>query len=134
MRCEVEQVISVGISNPYEQYRQIDVETASPGRLVLMLYDAAIRNCRQAVAAWESKNETTAREKIYRAQDILAELIGSLNFDAGDLARHLFQLYEYMNYRLTQSAMRKDVAAAQEVAKLLEELREAWVQVVKARS
>ncbi|MBE3578106.1 MAG: flagellar export chaperone FliS [Limnochordales bacterium] len=119
--------------NPYQQYRQIEVETASPGRLVLMLYDAAIRNCRQAVAAWESSNETVAREKIYRAQDILAELIGSLNFDAGDLARNLFRLYEYMNYRLIQSAVRKDVAAVQEVAKLLEELREAWEQVIKAR-
>lgn len=133
MRCEVEQVVRVGIPNPYQQYRQIEVETASPGRLVLMLYDAAIRNCRQAVAAWESSNETVAREKIYRAQDILAELIGSLNFDAGDLARNLFRLYEYMNYRLIQSAVRKDVAAVQEVAKLLEELREAWEQVIKAR-
>lgn len=121
------------LPNPYQQYRQIEVETASPGRLVLMLYDAAIKNCRQAAAAWEANNDTLARDKLYRAQDILAELVGSLNFDAGDLPRQLFQLYEYMNYRLIQSVVRKDATAALEVAKLLEELREAWDQALKVR-
>lgn len=126
----------MSVTNPYQQYRQIEVETASPGRLVLMLYDAAIKNCRQAAVAWESgnsSNETVARDKLYRAQDILTELIGSLNFEAGDLARQLFQLYEYMNYRLIQSVVRRDASAAREVAKLLEELREAWEQALKGR-
>ncbi|HHV55046.1 MAG TPA: flagellar export chaperone FliS [Firmicutes bacterium] len=114
-----------------QQYQQVAVETASPGRLILLLYDAAIRNARQAAAAWEAANEAEARARTYRVQDILAELIGSLNFEAGQLAAQLFQLYEYMNYRLIQSMLRKDVEAVREVGRLLEELRSAWEQAVK---
>lgn len=114
----------------YEQYRRVDVETASSGKLILMLYDGAIRFCRQAASEWREGQEAQARSHVYRAQDILAELIGSLNFDAGPLATNLFQLYEYMNYRLIQSGLRRDPAAAEEVAHLLEELRQTWAQVL----
>lgn len=119
------------IANPYQQYQEANIESASQGKLLLMLYDGAIRFLVQAQVACEQQRWSDAHNFNLRAQDIITELIVSLNYDAGDIAKNLYQLYDYMNWRLVQSNIKRDVVGIQEVIKHLRTLREAWVEAVK---
>lgn len=114
-------------------YRKHQVETASPGQLVVMLYDAAIRNCQAAQAAIAQQDRDKAARHLLKAQDIVSELMSSLNVEAGgELAVRLLRLYEYMYRRLVFANVRKDAAAAKEVEGLLASLRDAWAKAAEA--
>ena len=65
----------------YQQYRNSVVETASPGRLLLMLYNAAIRNLDAAHRAIEDQNTVQANDCLLKAQDILLELMSTLDME-----------------------------------------------------
>jgi len=114
-----------------QQYRTTQVQTANPARLVVMLYDGAIRWVGQGIAAIEKGDIEGAHRSLLRAQDIIAELSRALDPRAGELAANLEQLYDYMYRRLVEGNMRKEVAPLQEVMGLLGELREAWEQVAR---
>ncbi|MFS8581265.1 MAG: flagellar export chaperone FliS [Limnochordales bacterium] len=114
-----------------KQYRSTNVTTASPATLVLMMYDGALRFIRQGVEAIAQRDFEGANSSIGRAQDIVAELGGALDMSQGEIAENLARLYEYMLHRLVEGNVRKDPAPLQEVAGLLQELREAWEQVAR---
>src|ERR1700710_697560 len=90
-------------------YRANSVLTASPGQLVLMLYDGALKAMHLALEGLASPPEDRQRiERINRhllkAQMILSELQGGLNLEAGgDFAQTMYQLYEYHNRRLLEA-------------------------------
>ena len=69
--------------NPWQSYRQVATRTASPGQLVLMLYEGAIRFLERAQAGFQLEDpvefNTTINDNILRAQDIIRELDFSLN-------------------------------------------------------
>src|SRR3954453_7809119 len=69
--------------NPYQQYRATKVETAGSVDLVVMLYQGAVKFTRLGISAIERNDPTAAHESLVRAQDIIVELLGSLNRDAG---------------------------------------------------
>jgi flagellar secretion chaperone FliS len=111
-------------------YRANAVLTASPGQLVLMLFDGALKSlalARAALAAPEDdfRRYAVANEQLLKAQQIIGELQDSLNMDAGDgaLAREMFRLYDYYNRRLFEANLRKQPEPVVEVEKLLTELR-----------
>ena len=80
--------------NGHERYLETAVETASPARLIVMLYDGAIRFINEAAYAMQQRDYETQNTKLQRAQKILAELISSLDFDkGGEIAENLFRLY-----------------------------------------
>ncbi|MBO8142020.1 MAG: flagellar export chaperone FliS [Firmicutes bacterium] len=114
------------------QYRTTQVSTAGPMKLVLMLYDGAIRFVNQAAAAVESNKLEEAHRSLLRAQDILAELDGALDRSAGEIAENLHRLYDYMQRRLIEGNVRKDPEPLREVAGLLEQLQEAWQAVAQS--
>lgn len=110
-------------------YRRQQVETATPGQLIVLLYDAAVRHCKGAQESIERKDRDGAARHLLKAQDIVAELMGSLNVDAGgELAGNLLRLYEYVYRRLVHANVRKDASAAQEAEGILAGLRDAWAQ------
>lgn len=116
-------------------YRRAQLETATPYELVGRLYGAAIRACKTAAVALESHEKEKAREAFYKAQDILTELMASLDFKAGgEIALDLHQLYEYMHARLVESHLQGDAQGAREVAGLLEQIAEAWAEMKPGRS
>lgn len=117
-------------TNPYNKYREIQVATATPGQLLLMLYDGAIRFTREAGAALTAGQIEESNRLLQRAQDVLAELMSTLNPDAGQIAQNLYSLYEYMQRRLIEANIKKDPQAAEEVLGLLSGLREAWAEAV----
>ncbi len=113
-------------------YRETQVKTANQGRLVVMLYDGAIRFLNQALEGLQEQPRRVDRisHNIIRAQDIVAELMTSLDFEeGGEIARSLFSLYVYMNRRLLEANIRKDTAILKEVRRLLTDLRSAWAQL-----
>mgnify|MGYP000918299605 FL=1 len=111
-------------------YQTNQVTTASPKKLLIMLYDGAIKNLRLAELSLEEKNIENVNKYLKKAQDIITEFMTTLNFeDGGDVAGNLYQLYEYMNRRLVRANIDKDVEPIKEVRKYLEELRDTWMQI-----
>lgn len=115
----------------YNTYKKANVETAAPGKLLLMLYDGAIRNIDNAKKAIEEKDMNTAHQQIIKAEDIFLELIGSLNMDY-EISNQLFNLYEYLHYQLVQANMKKDISMLDEVRGFLVEMRNTWEEAIKS--
>jgi len=118
--------------NPLRSYRETQIKTATPGKLVLMLYDGAIRHLNQALQDMREENRRydSISNSLIKAQDIITELMISLDFDrGGEIAKNLFGLYVFMNRRLLDGNIRKDSAPVEEVKTLLSELRGAWAEV-----
>jgi len=110
----------------YKSYKEVDIETASGLKLVVMLYQGAIRFLGIAKDAIRDRKLDVAHNNLLKAQDIVLELISSLNFDAGEIAHNLYSLYMYMNRRLIEANVAKDVTIIDEVIKLMTTLKEAW--------
>ncbi len=116
---------------PYQQYQEMDVQTADRGELVVMLYQGAIKFLGRAVLAIEEGRVEEAHGNIVRGQDIIAELMASLNLETGELAYNLFRIYEFMHYRLVQANIRKDPEPVEDVLGLLRDLLPAWQQAAR---
>ena len=111
---------------PQKNYQRINVTTADPLHLVVLLYEGAIRNLNQSIHLWE-KDAMTASEKISRALDIINYLRNTLDMSqGGDIARNLERLYEYMRDCLAKANIERDVDKTREVIKLLHTLLEGW--------
>jgi flagellar protein FliS len=113
---------------------ETDVAAASPHRLVLMLYDAALVVVRRAAERMRARDVATKGAAISKAIQIIEEgLIASLDPNTGgELPVRLRELYEYMTRRLLISSVQNDPAGLDEVARLLEELKGAWAAIEKA--
>ncbi len=114
-------------------YRETSVRTASGGKMVLMLYDAAVRQIDIAVEHIESgtRQLDLINAAILKAQDIITELMVSLDFDkGGEIAPKLFGLYRFFNDQLMEGNLRKNVEPLQSVRSMMVELRDAWGQIV----
>ena len=116
-------------------YRTAAVKTATPGQLVLMLFDGALRNLATALAGFEIEDVGARIEQInnhlLKTQAILLELRASLDLKAGgDFANRMFALYEFMNSRLQAANLAKDPEPIRLVEKLLGEVREGWATML----
>jgi flagellar protein FliS len=118
------------LPNPYQQYRATKVETAGQVDLVVMLYQGAVRFIRLGIESLERDDHKAAHTNLLRAQDIVAELLGSLNREAGgQIASQLAAVYDYCYRRLILANVRKDAAAAREVLAIVRDLGGAWQQI-----
>jgi flagellar secretion chaperone FliS len=119
----------MAVNNPYSQYQETQFNTQTPGRLLLMVYDAAIRF---AMIAAEKMKEGKLDEQsvnIVRVQNIVIELMSTLDPRRDrQLAANLSSLYSYIFDKLTQANIRDDLAALNEVVSILTEMRATWAQ------
>jgi|CeladaMinimDraft_18_1061708.scaffolds.fasta_scaffold00758_3 flagellar protein FliS len=118
------------LQSPYKAYQQNAVQTASPGQLVVMLYDGAIRFTKAGIDGIAKRKYMDANTNLKKAQSIIHELIAALNHDI-PISKDLVRIYEYMLHCLIQANVKKDVKPAEEVVAHLEELREAWRQAAR---
>lgn len=121
--------------HPEQAYRQVATQTASRGQLVLMLYDGAIRFLQQATRGFQSEDplefNRTVHNNVLRAQEIIRELNLSLDLDrGGECAATLRRLYDYFDWRLQESNVRKQVEGIDEIRQRLSVLREAWAEMM----
>lgn len=118
--------------NPYQNYFENQVKTASPGQILIMLYDGAIRFLREARAAMESGDRVGRLEKTSRAVAILTELSSTLDFEkGGEIAENLDGLYWYMIRELTSANGREGTEALTVSEDILMDLRDGWVQAIE---
>jgi len=122
--------------NPYAAaklaYTEASVMTASPERLVVMLYDGAIRFLHQSAAALRAGRRDTARERLRRAQAVIDELSRSLDMSQGEIAVGLRAIYSFCSRHLIDSTLHADPEGYEKVAELLAELRESWAAIEKS--
>lgn len=111
----------------------VSIKTASPHRLILLLYDGAIKAIGKAQFYMKTQNVAEKGVAISKAIAIIDEgLKCSLDAKAGgDLADNLSALYEYMCHRLMQANLKNDTQALDEVTRLLVDLRGAWASIEK---
>lgn len=108
-------------------YQENTVNTQSKGRLIVMLYDGAIRFMKLAIMELENKNYEAKGRYINRAMDIINELNVVLDMEAGgEVAYNLRQLYIFMNRHLSQANIKCDPQYVLDVIKLMEKLNEGW--------
>ena len=120
--------------DPYSAYKKNEIQGASQGKLILLLYDGAIRFLRQATVHIEQSEINGAHENIMRAENIIAELMNTLNMDAGEVAENLLRLYEFMLWHLIQANKDKDQTKVEDVISMLTDLRGAWGQIVTGKA
>jgi len=126
-------------NNALSTYKETRIKTAGQGQLLLMLYDEAVKQLDRAMELLElnhaGKKDPGRIELIGKAigktQDIVTELMVSLDFDqGGDIAKNLFALYTWFNHELLEASIRLDTAKIMTVRSMLNELRTAWHEIV----
>jgi len=117
--------------NPFDQYKETQVTTANQGKLIVMLYDGAIKFLNIAIENMaEPKTYDIANNNIIKAQDIITELLVSLNMkDGGEISNNLFNLYMFFKKELLDANIKKDPEIIKPILKHLKELRNAWEKI-----
>ncbi len=114
-------------------YKKTSIHTASKEQILIMLYQAAIKNCKKAIEAIDENNIAKKGEFIGKLQDIVIELNNSLDLEVGgDVAKELSSLYDYMLFASTQANIKIDKEPLQGVLKVLNTLYEGWTEAIKS--
>ena len=120
------------MKNAYQKYKTTSVTSASREKLLLMMYEGAIKFTKLAIIATENKNIADRGMNIGRVYDIILELNNTLDHKVGgEIAKNLEQLYMFMTDQLTKANITGDPTHLKEVLKLLETLYEGWVRAVE---
>jgi len=110
-------------------YTKVDVETASQGKLIVMLFNGAIKRAEEAKRQIEKGARQEAHNSLIRAQEIVAELRAALDMKTGEIAGNLDRLYEYFQHLLIQANIRKSAAPLDECIELMTSIRDTWEEV-----
>jgi len=117
-------------SNYQNAYKKASVNTLDQTKLIIMLYDGAIKNASFAVEHMKSGQIEKVHECLIKTKNIVTELMATLNMDrGGDIAKNLQSLYSYMFSQLIEANMNKKTEPVVVVIDLLKELRAAWTQI-----
>jgi flagellar protein FliS len=120
----------LSLNNPYQAYKQNAMNTASPGELTLMLYNGCIKFLKQAKQAIADKKIEEKHTNIIKSQNIIRELMVSLNMDV-EVSHNMMQMYDYILNRLVEANMKNDVAILEEVEDYVVQFRDTWKEVIK---
>jgi flagellar secretion chaperone FliS len=113
-------------------YTESAVLTAPPERLVVMLYDGAIRFLSQSAIAMRAQNGRVFLDRVQRGEAIISELNITLDMSQGEVAERLRAIYQFCNMHLAAATMERDPQKIDQVVRLLSDLREAWQQIAAA--
>lgn len=120
------------MKNGYQKYKNTSIQSAGREKLLLMMYEGAIKFTKLAIQAAEEKKIADRGMNIGRAYDIVMELNNSLDHKVGgDISKNLEQLYMFMTDQFTKANLSGDPAPLRNVLKLLETLYEGWQKAVE---
>ncbi|HHV82398.1 MAG TPA: flagellar export chaperone FliS [Tepidanaerobacter syntrophicus] len=112
-------------ANGYQQYRYNSIVSASPERLMIMLFEGAIKFVRLAKKAVEEKDIESANYNIARAEDIIAELEASLDMSY-EVSEDLVRIYDFLYRQLIEANIKKDINILDTVESMLADLKDTW--------
>lgn len=119
-------------SNAYNAYKNNSVNYASKEQLLLMLVDGAVKFSKVARQAILESDAKKAHENLIKTQDIFIELMATLDTNAaGPWGQKLMAIYEFINYKLVQANLKKDLGVLDEAIPLIEEVRDTWHEAYK---
>jgi flagellar protein FliS len=125
------------VNQPDKVYRQASVETASPGRLVVMFYDRLLRELRSGLSAMEQGVDTAdsgqispeARSHFQMARNLLNALTQSIDYSTGEIADNLTSLYLVFYRQILEAELEKDATRIEKILPSIEELKAAWEEI-----
>jgi len=113
-------------NNAFNVYKNNSVNYASKEQLLLMLVDGAVKFSKIAREALAEKDIRKSHENLVKVQDIFTELMVSLDQNAGDWAKQIYQIYEFIKTRLFEINIKKDVTMMDELMPVIESVRDTW--------
>ena len=113
-------------NNALNAYKNNSVTHASKDQLLLMLVDGAVRFSKIARKALEKGNVLESHRNLVKAQDIFTELMISLDQNAGEWARQIYQVYDFIKRSLIEINLKKDLKAMDELIPVIEDIRDTW--------
>lgn len=120
----------MSLRNPYQAYENNQVLFAKGEELTLLLYQGAIKFIEQAKLALEKNDLQRAGNRMIKAQNIISELMVTLNMDI-EISKSLLLLYDYVKQRLIDANLKKDAKILNEVQGMLVELLGTWTEAIK---
>ena len=118
-------------NNGFNAYKNNSVNFASKEQLLLMLLDGAVKFTKRGRLAIVDKDIQLAHNSLSRVQDIFTELRVTLDTNAGEWAKQIFNVYGFINEKLYEANIKKDEKIIDEVLPLIEEVREIWNEAYK---
>lgn len=113
-------------------YKKTSIHTASKEQVLLMLYQAAIKNCKKAMVAIDENKIAEKGEYIGKLQDIVIELNNSLDFEiGGKIAQELSSLYDYIVFASTQANIKIEKEPLEGCLNVLNTLYSGWSDAIK---
>ena len=119
--------------NAGQEYLKQSVMSASPAELIVMLFDACIKNIKLAEIHWnEKKDVENTSNCLLKAQKIVNELVGSLDMSF-EISTQMIELYQFLLKELQQMNVKKDLQNVPQVLEILESMRDTWQEVAKGQ-
>lgn len=119
------------MNRAYQAYQNNAVNTASGGELTLMLYNGCMKFIKQAMKDVDNKNYESKNTNIQKAQNIIQELIVTLD-PKYEISKQILPLYEFMLFQLREANTKNSKEKLQDVLDLVTEFRDTWKQVILA--
>lgn len=116
--------------NQYEKYKQNSILTASAGEGILLLFEGCLKFLKQAYKAIEKNDINNSNTNLIKAQNIILELISSLNFDY-EISNTLYSHYSYIYKELVEINLKKDLKRLSPIINDIEEYHRVWQEAVK---
>ncbi len=118
-----------------KSYKTVSIETASPGKIILMLFDGALRHINTAIEGFKLEKVSTRNEEIsnniVKAQNIIMELQNSLNLDVdGEFPMTMYRLYDFMFTKLSEANLKKNPEQLRVVEEFLLDIRNSWSEML----
>ncbi len=120
--------------NGHSAYQSVQVTTTDRGRLLLMMYEGAIKFLRQSKAGLEANDIPKFCRFLSKAQAIIAELMNTLDFEkGGQIARDLDRLYDFMLFYLTEANLYRDSKRITKVIGLIDTIYSAYKEIIEGQ-
>lgn len=131
----------MALNNPYSAYQKTGINTASQGKLVVLLYEGAVKQLALASSLFEADGSMKAKnieaygKAVAKAKNIIAELEVSLDMEkGGDIAKNLMSLYVFFNEQLMSAAINRDKSKIDTVHKMMKDLCDSWQKIAATAS
>jgi flagellar protein FliS len=118
--------------NAHAAYQNVQITTTDRGRLLLMMYEGAIKFLKQAKAGLEENDMVKFCRFLSKGQAIIAELMNTLDFEkGGNIARDLDRLYDFMLFYLTEANLHRDAKRIGKVIGLIDTIYSAYKEIIE---